>query len=142
MLGPIPPPPAADRPELPRVRLEVRASVAPGSAGRTPPRAVTYEVGSGEFVIGGAGGCDLRLPAPNLPPVIAQITRKPDADAVRRLTPVLPITLNGEPLPANVLAPLAAGDTLALAGVEITVAVQHAAVVSPRFVPVEAAAAG
>ena len=108
MLGPIPPPPAADRPELPRVRLEVRASVAPGSASRTPPRAVTYEVGSGEFVIGGAGGCDLRLPAPNLPPVIAQITRKPDGVRVRRLTPVLPITLNGEPLPANVLAPLAA----------------------------------
>ena len=42
-----------------------------------------------EFLIGGASGCDLRLPASNLPPVICQITRKADGVRVRRLTPVL-----------------------------------------------------
>jgi hypothetical protein len=143
MLGPLPPSPVADRPELPRVRLDVRASgPAAGSGGRAPPRAVTYEVGADEFLIGGAGGCDLRLPAANLPPVIAQITRKPDGVRVRRLTPVLAVALNGTPLAANTLTPLSSGDTLALAGVEITVHVQHTAIVSPRFVPLDSGVGG
>ena len=136
MLGPLPPSPAADRPELPRVRLDVRASGGPaGSSSRPPARGVTYEVGADEFLIGGAGGCDLRLPTGNLPPVIAQITRKPDGVRVRRLTPVLAVALNGVPLAANAPTPLSPGDTLALAGVEITVHIQHTAIVSPRFVP-------
>ncbi|MBA4064440.1 MAG: hypothetical protein C0501_12150 [Isosphaera sp.] len=122
-----PPPPAADRPELPRVRLDVRA------AGGRP---VTYEVGGGEFLIGGAGGCDLRLPAANLPPVICQVTRKPDGVRARRLTPVLPVLLNGAPLPANAPAPVSPGDVIAVAGVEITVTFQApAAVLTPTFVP-------
>jgi hypothetical protein len=140
MLGPLPPSPAADRPELPRVRLDVRASGGPaGSSSRPPARGVTYEVGADEFLIGGAGGCDLRLPTGNLPPVIAQITRKPDGVRVRRLTPVLAVALNGVPLAANAPTPLSPGDTLTLAGVEITVHIQHTAIVSPRFVPVEEA---
>ena len=73
MMAPLPnPPPANDRPELPRVRLEVRSG-----SGRT----ISYEVGSDEFLIGGASGCDLRLPVPNAPSVVCQLTRK--ADAVR-----------------------------------------------------------
>jgi hypothetical protein len=125
MIGPLPPP--ADRPELPRVRLDVRAAGG---------RAVSYEVGGGEFLIGGAGGCDLRLPAPNLPPVICQLTRKPDGVRARRLTPVLPVLLNGAPLPANAPAPVAPGDVIAVAGVEIAVAFQPSApLISPTFVP-------
>lgn len=137
MLGPLPPSPAHDRPELPRVRLDVRA--APGSVGasRTPVRAVTYEVGADEFLIGGTGGCDLRLPAPGLPPVIAQITRKPDCVRVRRITPILPVLLNGSPLPANAPTALSPGDTLAFAGVEIVVHIPHAAIVSAKLVPLE-----
>ena len=54
MMAPLPTPrPPGDRPELPRVRLEVRTG-----AGRT----VGYEFGGEEFLIGGAGACDLRLP--------------------------------------------------------------------------------
>jgi chromosome segregation ATPase len=137
MLGALPPLPSADRPELPRVRLDVRASVGAAASARTPPKAVSYEVGSDEFLVGGTGGCDLRLPTPGLPPVIAQISRKPDGVRVRRLTPILTVSLNGSPVPANAPTPLASGDVLSLAGVEITVHIQHAAFLSPRLVPVD-----
>jgi chromosome segregation ATPase len=130
MLGSLPPLPHVDRPELPRVRLDVRA------AGAAAGRAVSYEVGAAEFLIGGADGCDLRLPAPNLPPVVAQLVRKPDGVRVRRLTPVLPVLLNGKPLPANAPTAVATGDVLTLAGVEIAVMVQPSALVAARFVAV------
>ncbi len=137
MIGSLPPSPPADRPELPRVRLDVRAASGPATgASRTPQRAVTYEVGADEFLIGGADGCDLRLPTPNLPPVVAQLTRKPDGVRVRRLTPILPVLLNGTPLAANTPTPVSAGDILALGGVEITVAIQHSGIISARFVAI------
>ena len=60
MMAPLPTPsPSGDRPELPRVRLEVRTG-----AGRT----LAYDFGADEFLIGGAPGCDLRL-AGAAPPV-------------------------------------------------------------------------
>ncbi len=138
MMAPLPPSPSSDRPELPRVRLEVRA-VAPASAppSRTPARAVTYEVGSDEFLIGGVGGCDLRIPAANLPPVICQITRKPDGVRVRRLTPVLPVVLNGTPLAANTPTLLSSDDVLSLAGLEITINIQDTAIITPKFVSLD-----
>jgi chromosome segregation ATPase len=126
MMAPLPPNPPAERPELPRVRIDVRT----GSG-----RAVGYEVGSDEFLIGGAGGCDLRLPGANLPPVICQVTRKPDGVRVRRLTPVLPVLLNGTPLPTNTPTAVNSGDALAFAGLDVTVAIQSAAVIAPKFVP-------
>ena len=132
MMAPLPTPShIADRPELPRVRLEVRAPSG---------RAVTYEVGADDFLIGGSAGCDLRLPASNLPPVICQISRKSDSVRVRRLTPVLTVLLNGNPLPANTTTPVSSGDVLSLDGIEITVAVQQSAaatIVVPKFVPLE-----
>ncbi|MCE9564384.1 MAG: hypothetical protein K8U57_20295 [Planctomycetes bacterium] len=144
MIGSLPPSPPADRPELPRVRLDVRAASGPAtsSTSRTPARAVTYEVGGEEFLIGGAGGCDLRLPVPNLPPVVAQITRKPDGVRVRRLTPILPVVLNGNPLAANTPTVVAAGDVLLVAGIEITIAIQHSAILSARFVAIDPASGG
>ncbi len=133
MMAPLPTPShAADRPELPRVRLDVRAASG---------RPVSYEVGADEFLIGGAGGCDLRLPVPNLPPVVCQLTRKADGVRVRRLTPVLPVQLNGKALPANVTTALNSGDTLALAGIEITVHIQESAVIVPKFVSLDDAPA-
>ncbi len=143
MLGSLPPLPAADRPELPRVRLEVRAvGQRGGSAASAPPgRTVSYEVGGDEFLLGGTSGCDLRLPAPNLPPVIAQISRKVDGVRVRRLTPALPVLLNANALPTNSPVMLSPGDILTLAGVEILVQIQHlqSELVSPKFIPVEEA---
>jgi len=132
MIGPLPPFPTTERPELPRVRLEVRAS-----AGRP----VTYEVGGEEFLIGGAGGCDLRVPTPNLPPVICQITRKPDGVRVRRLTPAVPILLNGSPLTANVPVPVNSGDKLNFSGLELVVSIEPSVYVSPKLITLEANAA-
>src|SRR5580692_7408116 len=129
MMAPLPPSNlSADRPELPRVRLDVRS----GSG-----RSVSYEVGAEEFLIGGANGCDLRIPAPNLPPVICQLIRKTDGVRVRRLTPILPVLLNDSPLPANSPIPVNSGDSLSLAGLDITIAIQHTGVIVPKFVPLE-----
>src|SRR6187455_2600066 len=107
MMAPLPPPP--DRPELPRVRLEVRTG-----SGRT----VSYELGGDEFLIGGAGGCDLRLPVPNIPAVVCQLTRKADGVRVRRLAAGLPVHLNGNPLPSNTPTPVSNADLLSVAGIE------------------------
>src|SRR5262249_47862706 len=127
-LPPAPTPPTgppADRPELPRVRLDVRT----GSG-----RSVSYAVGADEFLIGAAAVCAVRLPAPGLPPVVAQITRKPDGVKVRRLAPGLPVLHNAVPLPSNTATALADGDHLAVAGVEIIVAVQST-FVAPTLIP-------
>ena len=129
MMAPLPnPTPPPDRPEMPRVRLEVRSGAG---------RAVTYEVGSDEFLIGGASGCDLRLPNPNLAPVICQLTRKPDGVTVRRIAHGLPVLLNGTPLPLNTTTPVGHADRLTVAGIEIVLAVPSAGFVSPKFIPLE-----
>src|SRR5687767_6739615 len=92
MMAPLPnPSPSGDRPELPRVRLEVRTA-----AGRT----VGYEFSGDEFLVGAAGGCNLRLPA-GAPPVALQLARKPDGVRARRVAASLPVLLNGTPLTAG-----------------------------------------
>jgi hypothetical protein len=135
MMAPLPTPSHTDdRPELARVRLDVRAA-----SGRT----VSYEVGVDDFLIGGSAGCDLRLPAPSLPPVLCQISRKTDGLRVRRVTPVLPVLLNGSSLPANTTTLIADGDVLTIEDIQITVVTAHQpALIVPRFVPLEPEAAG
>lgn len=128
-----PPPnagPHAERPELPRVRVEARAG---------PGRATAHEFGGDEFLIGGAPGCDLRLDVPNAPPVVLQLARKPDGVRARRVAAGLPVRLNGAPLPAGTVTPLSDGDELALAGLTVTVRVQAAPprYVSPKLVPLD-----
>ena len=116
----------SDRPDLPRVRLAVRTGT-----GRT----VEYEVGGSEFLIGGAAGCDLRLPVPNLPPVVCQITRKPDGATVRRLATGLTVLHNEQPLPATAGVAIADGDRLAVSGIEIVVVIRTTTYLSPSFTP-------
>lgn len=122
--------PPPDRHELPRVRLEVRTGLG---------RSVAYEVATHEFLIGGAAGCDLRLPAPDLPPVICQLTRKPDGVTIRRVATASTILYNDSPLPANTAVALHAGDRVKLADVEIVVEMPRTQYVSPRFVSLDAA---
>lgn len=113
MIGPLPPTPPPDRPELPRVRLDVRP---PGG------RPTTYEVSGDEFLIGGAAGCDLRVSsAPPVPPVICQVIRKPDGVRVRRLTPVLLVLLNGEPITGTVPVSVDSDDVIGFAGWEVVI---------------------
>lgn len=120
--------PLADRPPLPRVRLDVRTG-----SGRT----VTYEVATHEFLIGGATGCDLRLPNPDLPPVVCQLSRKAESVTVRLVAAGCPVQHNGRLLPANTPVSLQPDDRLALAGVEIVVNLPQSQYVSPRFVPLD-----
>ena len=118
-----------DRPELPRVRLDVRSASG---------RVVSYEVGAEDFLIGGSSGCDLRLPTPNLPPVLCQVSRKLDGIRVRRVTPVLPVLLNDQPLPANATTTVASGDVLTIADIQITVvAANLPSIIVPQFVSLE-----
>ncbi len=113
---------------LPPVRLEVRT----GSG-----QIHVHDLDSEEFLIGGAPGCDLRLPAPNLPPVVCQISRRPDGIRIRRLAPGIQVLLNGALLPGNIPTVVADGDRLAVAGVEIAIAVSSSGFLSPGFVPLD-----
>jgi chromosome segregation ATPase len=131
MMAPLPNPGPADRPELPRVRLEVRTA-----AGRV----LTYDFGADEFLVGSAPGCDVRLPA-GAPPVAVQFARKPDGARLRRVAAGLPVLLNGAPLPAGTTTPLHDADSVTVAGLTITAHVRAATppapVLSPRFVPLD-----
>lgn len=116
---------------MPRVRLEVRSG-----AGRS----VVYEVATREFLIGGAAGCDLRLPAPDLPPVICQLSRRQEGVTVRRVASGVAVLHNGALLSVNTPVELHADDSLNLADVEIVVHLPKSQLVSPRFVSLDSGA--
>ncbi|HEX4612356.1 MAG TPA: FHA domain-containing protein, partial [Urbifossiella sp.] len=127
MMAPLPSPaPPPDRPELPRARVEVRTGGG---------RAVTYEIGADEFLVGPAAGCDLRLPLPGPAPVVLQFLRRADGLKVRRLAPTLAVHLNNTPVPANTPTPVAHRDRLTVGDVELTVAVDAPTYLSPKLVP-------
>jgi hypothetical protein len=143
MMAPLPTPnPSVDRPELARVRLEART----GNG-----RALIYEFGGDEFLIGGAAGCDLRLTAAGSPPVAVQLTRRPDGVRVRRVAAGLPVHLNGALLSAGMTTPVRDADALTVGGIAIAVRIQDPVAaggpagppgyVSPRFVPLSGSAA-
>lgn len=96
---------------LPVVRLEVRVG-----AGRP----TVYEVGDGGFLIGSVPGCDLRLPGPNLAPVLALIARHAGGASLRKLAPVQPVLVNGRAVGSTYLD---AGDAVTVGGAEIRVSV-------------------
>ena len=81
--------------------------------------------------------CDLRLPLPTMPPVAAQISRKSNVVAVRRVSPGLPVYLNSTPLSTNEPTPLRQGDRLDVGGVEIMLVLPAAGFVSPKLVSAE-----
>src|SRR5229473_2413568 len=86
---------------LPEVRLEMRH-------GSAPP--VSFEMFDGGFLIGTAPGCDVRLPAADLAPVLCLITRTAGGVGIRKLVPTAPV--------------LADGDRLGIGQVELSVSVQ------------------
>jgi len=109
----------ATKATLPTVLLEVRP---------TNGRSTTYEVGDGGFLIGGVPGCDLRLPGANLAPLVCLISRHAHGASLRKLAPVQGLAVNGRPVNSTYLND---GDRVAIAGVEIAVAISRAAVVEP-----------
>jgi chromosome segregation ATPase len=133
MMAPLPPQTAGSadadsRP--PEVRLDVRV----GSA-----RAVGYDLTRGEFLVGGADGCDVKLPGSHLPPVIAQFGRTADAVFVRRLSPAFPILLNGRPLSGSDPVRVHSSDRVAVGSADIVVTVNGKGHIRPTFHEVSSA---
>ena len=123
------PPPAAPagadadhRP--PEVRLDVRV----GSG-----RAVGYDLTRGEFLIGGADGCDVRLPGSHLPAVICQFARTADGLLLRRLAPAFPILLNGKPLAGSDPVTVQSSDRVAVGSADIVVNLNGRGHLRPAF---------
>ena len=129
MMAPIPPlappQPAADS-GLPEVRLDARV----GSG-----RSLSFDLQRGEMLIGGAEGCDLRLPGAHLPPVICQFTRTEQAVSFRRLAPAFPILHNGVPLVGTSPVKIGPGDRIAIGSADIVVNLHPKGHVKPAFTP-------
>jgi hypothetical protein len=94
---------------LPVVHLEVRLPHG---------RPTVYEVGDGGFLIGTVPGCDLRLPAANLAPVLCLIIPHFHGASLRKLAPVQTLTVNGRPVTSTHLQH---GDRVAVGGIEVIV---------------------
>jgi chromosome segregation ATPase len=94
---------------LPVVRLEMRL-------GAKKPTA--YEISDLGFLIGSVPGCDLRLPGVNLPPVLCLISRHPAGVVLRKLTPLVPILVNGQPTSGTALN---SGDRITLGAIDLLV---------------------
>ena len=122
MMAPLPNPTPGDRPDLPKVRLDVRTGAG---------RAISYELANDEFLIGGAPGCDLRLSIPGAPAVAVQLTRKPNGVGIRRVTAAMPVLLNAAPLPAGVTQRLQHADAVHVAGLVIAVHIQGLTATEP-----------
>ena len=132
MMAPLPPlaspmsaPAATDRPTA---RLDVRIGTA---------RSTGYPFSRGELLIGGAEGCDIRLPGSHLPAVVCQFLHDSSGVSLRRLAPSFPILHNSAPL--NGMAPLAlqSGDRIAVGAADITLDFTAAAPLRPTFVPLD-----
>ncbi len=132
MMAPLPNPSSfGNRPELPRVRLDVRTDT-----GRTSH----FDLDRDEFLIGSAAGCDLRLPASALPAVALRLTRQPEGWRLRRVAPAIPVVINDTSLTTNSPYLLHPGDTIRIAGYTITVqflAPAAASYLAPQFVPLD-----
>jgi chromosome segregation ATPase len=92
-----------------------------------------------EFLVGGAAGCDLRLPGPDLPPVTCQFVRSRDGVAVRRLSPAVPVFHNGRLLTDTEPVLLAAGDRVSVGPAEIVIHLSPPGYITPTLIPVAAA---
>ncbi|MCZ2340439.1 MAG: hypothetical protein LC104_01425 [Bacteroidales bacterium] len=113
-------------PARPQVRLDIRI-------GTTEP--TQHTITGGEYLIGGAAGCNLILPGAHLPHLICQIAVTTDGVRLRRLADTFPVLLNGEPAPAITPMPLHTGDRLSVGPADITVAVRERAVLRPSLIP-------
>lgn len=95
----------------------------------------TFRLTGGEFLIGGASGCNLRLPGTNLPPLICQIGSGPEGIYLRQLVEQFPIFHNGEPIPSLQSVILQHGDRLAIGAADITIDMAEVQPLRPSFVP-------
>jgi chromosome segregation ATPase len=94
---------------LPAVSLELRH----GSA-----RPTAHEIADVGYLIGTVPGCDLRLPGANLPSVLCLIARHSGGATLRKLAPMQPVLVNGNPVSTVALAD---ADRIAIGPVELLV---------------------
>jgi chromosome segregation ATPase len=109
---------------LPEVRLDVRV----GSG-----RAAGYDLTRGEFLVGGADGCDLTLSGAHVPPVVCQIARTPNGVTLRRIAPAFPILLNGSPVSGGDPVTVGGGDRVAVGSADLVVTVHGRGHLRPKF---------
>lgn len=122
--APLPRPPAD--PGSPRVWLDVR--LGPGPVRAAP-------LSAGQFLVGGADGCDLHLPDAGLPPVVCVFATSADGTTVRRHDRGYPVSVNGKPLPDLTPVRLSVGDRVTVGPAELTFAtVSGDGYLRPRFV--------
>lgn len=98
--------------ELPEVELEVRQG----------GRASSYAFSHIDFLVGTVPGCDLRVPGPDLPPVLCLLARGPSGVTLRKLAPTQILLLNGH---AASHADLKDGDRITLGALDIFVRLRH-----------------
>ena len=85
-------------------------------------RPTRYEFEGTEFSVGGAAGCDLRLPGANVPALVCQIARTPNSLFIQRTDTAFPVLLNGNFLTTNTSPTrLNHGDQIAVGSVDVTV---------------------
>lgn len=106
---------AAGQSLLPQVTLELRH-------GQAAP--AEYEVADTAFLVGSVPGCDLRVPGANLPPVLCVLNRQPGRVELRKLASTQMIQVNGRAVTHCLLN---SGDRIRVAGVDLTVAINHLA---------------
>lgn len=102
---------------------------------------VAYALAQGEFLVGAATGCDVRLPGPNTPPVVCQFLRQTDELLIRRVTTLTPVFRNGLVLGVDAV-PVVDGDRIGIGPVEITVQIENPLPYHPRLIPIENLSAG
>lgn len=95
---------------------------------------VEYPLGPVPFLIGGASGCDLRLPGSQLPPVVCQIHDQGGTLSLRRHDPAFPILVNCRPVSEMAEIGLDSGDRLAIGPADLRVS-RSPGHLRPRFVP-------
>ncbi len=100
---------------MPTLRLELRHGTA---------RPTSYAVEAVSFLIGTVPGCDLRLPGAALPAVCCLLTRRSDGVELRKLAPIQPLLVNGQPA---ALVNLQDGDRISLGTAEVLVQIEQAA---------------
>ncbi len=130
MMAPLPPlvstPRSTDRPAA---RLDVRI----GSA-----RPTSYPLARGELLIGGAEGCDIRLPGSHLPAVVCQFLQDAEGVTLRRLAPAFPILHNSVAVNGMAPVPMRSGDRIAVGPADISLDFAAAEPLRPTFVAIEA----
>ena len=101
------------------IRVPIRGSLLHFVVRDGNSQPITIDFDGEEFLIGGAEGCDLKLPGSNLPATIALIQNTDNQPILRKLSPAVPIFVNTSPLTSNTILPLRIGDIISIGAVDL-----------------------